>query len=215
MDTTDYDLIVKRSNSYMRKYEASLNMVAEMFVEAEEDVVMWHKCASDLISGYFGRFSSKFRTFPLFSSSVQSQLELLVSTYSSLHALFQHVNRVQADDLKALFVEKLTAKVWVAFNCRIFVANFISHTIYRTILWQEDVTLFINEVIKFEEANESNDSTSLKWITNLTVTIQNLSDYISDTNFHQNSLSSHINYQKSVSLRISISVRLSFLNRYC
>jgi hypothetical protein len=61
-------------------------------------------------------------------------------------------------------------------------------------------------VIKFEDANETNDAYSLKWISNLSETIQKLCDYIKNPNFKANCLSSYINYQKSVSLRISIRV---------
>jgi hypothetical protein len=68
------------------------------------------------------------------------------------------------------------------------------------------VNHFISSVVKFEEATETNDSSSLKWISNLSLAIQNLSDYINDSNFTSNVLSGHMNYQKSVSLRISISV---------
>lgn len=69
----------------------------------------------------------------------------------------------------------------------------------------------MNETVRFEEANETNDSSSLKWIANLSETIQHLSDYIKDdTNFKNNPLCTHMNYQKSVSLRISKTVNTSF-----
>ena len=68
----------------------------------------------------------------------------------------------------------------------------------------------MKDVVKFEEANETNDSNSLKWIGNLSLTIQNLGDLINDENFKTNLLCSHINYQKSVSLRLSLTVRKEY-----
>jgi hypothetical protein len=183
----DYELITRRFTSFLAKYEKNLSMAKEVFEGAEEDVNLLKACAVDLITNYFSRFSNTFRTFPVFSSPHQPNLQLLVDTFTSFHRLFVHISKAKAEELKNLFVEKLTNKVW------------------------DDVNFFINDVVKFEEANESDDSRSLKWISNLSSTIQNLNEYINDANFKKNLLSDHINYQKSVSLRISIAVCLILL----
>lgn len=190
LERGDFELIAWRIQTFSAKYEKQLNTMSEIFEEAQDTVESVLKSSLGLLNAYLTRYTSTFRTFPMFTAStVDVNLQLLVNLYAGLHTLFKHASTQpqHVDELKALFVDKLTNKVW------------------------EDVNAFINDVVKFEEAtSEINDANSLKWISNLSLTIQNLSELIGEEKFSRNVLTEHMSYQKSVSLRISIKVRALF-----
>lgn len=188
LERGDFELIAWRIQTFSAKYEKQLNTMSEIFEEAQDTVESVLKSSLGLLNAYLTRYTSTFRTFPMFTAAtVDVNLQLLVNLYAGLHTLFKHLSVQYADQLKTLFVDKLTNKVW------------------------EDVNAFINDVVKFEEAtSEINDANSLKWISNLSLTIQNLSELIGEEKFNRNVLTDHMSYQKSVSLRISIMVRTLF-----
>lgn len=113
VEKADYELVSWRIQVFTTKYDKQLGSMSELFEEAQDTVELVKKSAINLLTDYLVRYSSVIRTFPIYSTSTQDTLQLLINIYAGLHTLFKHIGNSHADQLKVLLVDKLTNKVWV------------------------------------------------------------------------------------------------------
>jgi hypothetical protein len=112
MEASDYELICKKFESFIAKFKSSLRSASEI-LEDTSDEIEWEKCATNLIESYFKKYSNKFTTFPIYNTPVQPSLQLILDTFDNFFKLFECIDATKANELKTLFVDKLSNKVLV------------------------------------------------------------------------------------------------------